>query len=252
MFIYPVHLNLQGKSVLVIGGGNVATRKVLGLLEAGARITLVSPEITPEIKKAVTKQAVVWVNRKYSDIDLGGAMLVFAATDNAELNEEIARQCHLRRIFCNVVNNPHCCDFVTPSRIRRGSLTITISTDGKAPLLTKKIRQELEEHFGPEMEKLVDVIGKVRRKLIFQGKSLAVEKMSRLDLDPLKEILKLGNEEDGEKWLNKQLGIKTDNQPMIDVAVSNSKHHKGAAPAGRPLETPKGTAPLRSTVPNSK
>lgn len=204
---YPVHLNLAGKQVLVVGGGEVAARKVSGLLEAGARVTLVSPEITPELKRAVGKQALVWVNRTYREVDLGGAMLVFAATDDPELNAQIAHKCHFRRIFCNVANDAEACDFIIPSRIKRGSLTLTVSTDGKAPFLTRKIRQELEKQFGPEMEKLIDVLSRVRRQLIREGQQLLVEKMANLNLDPLIEILKRGTTIEAEKWVAEQLGV---------------------------------------------
>lgn len=160
--MYPVQLDITNKTCAVIGGGSVAERKVKGLLDCGARVRVVSPEVTDRISTLVSQGKIEWRQKKYSDGDLEGAILVFAATNNGEVQEKICREAEERGQLLNVVDNPHRCTFHVPASVRRGDLTLTVSTGGRSPALAAEIRQRLEEEFGPEYEILIQVMSQVR------------------------------------------------------------------------------------------
>jgi len=161
--LYPVAIKVQGRRCLVVGGGNVAERKVAGLQECGAEVVLVSPELTPELERLVADGRVIHLNREFVEGDLEGVHLAICATDNKALNREIARLCENRRIPVNVVDNPELSTFFVPSVIRRGPLCIGITTGGNSPLLARRLREELEEHIGPEFGELTLFLGKLRQ-----------------------------------------------------------------------------------------
>ncbi len=161
--LYPVAIKVQGRRCLVVGGGNVAARKVAGLQECGAEVVLVSPELTPELERLVADGRVIHLNREFVEGDLEGVHLAICATDNKALNREIARLCENRRIPVNVVDNPELSTFFVPSVIRRGPLCICITTGGNSPLLARRLREELEEHIGPEFGELTLFLGKLRQ-----------------------------------------------------------------------------------------
>jgi precorrin-2 dehydrogenase/sirohydrochlorin ferrochelatase len=144
---YPVFLNLKDRRVVVVGGGKVAERKVLALLRCGADLTVVSPEITRNIEREKKKGGIKHIRRQYRKADLRAAFLVIAATDSPEINERVSRDAPC---LVNVVDTPHLCNFIVPSVIKRGALTIAISTGGISPALSRSVREELEKIFGAE------------------------------------------------------------------------------------------------------
>jgi precorrin-2 dehydrogenase/sirohydrochlorin ferrochelatase len=158
---YPAFLNLQGKKVVVVGGGKVAERKILALLNAGTDITVISPEITERIKKEKLKGKIKHISRQYRRGDSKEAFLVIAATDSEVINKDVSEGA-----FCllNVVDTPHLCNFIVPSVVRRGPLTIAISTSGISPALSKSIRKELEKCYGEEFTKYLRLLEKIREK----------------------------------------------------------------------------------------
>ncbi|TDA69349.1 MAG: bifunctional precorrin-2 dehydrogenase/sirohydrochlorin ferrochelatase [Clostridia bacterium] len=163
---YPVYCDLQGKPCTVVGGGQVAERKVQSLLECGARVTVVSPTLdTPRLREWCQQDLLALLPRSYRPGDVAGAFLVISATDQAEVNALVARDCRARGIIVNVVDAPELCDFIVPSVVRRGDLVISISTGGKSPLLARLLREELEERYGPEYGILADMLGEARRQL---------------------------------------------------------------------------------------
>lgn len=163
---YPINLNLKNKKVLVVGGGKVAERKIGSLLECGAKVYVVSYEITPVIDELVINHQIIFVQRGYAPIDLEDAFLVICATDNEEVNQKVARDCFERNILVNVVDDPPKCNFFVPSVLRRGSLAIAISTEGKSPLMAKRIRRQLETQFGPEYGIFLELMGELRERII--------------------------------------------------------------------------------------
>ena len=166
MKYYPINLDIRDKKIIVIGGGSVAHQKVIGLLEGGAQITLISPHLSAEIVELQKEKRISVIQRSYQKGDLEGAFLVFGATNHPEINQQIHKEARERGILFNAVDQPEECDFTIPSRISRGELLITISTGGKAPFLAKAIRKKLESIFGPEYGELVNLAGKWRKSFI--------------------------------------------------------------------------------------
>jgi precorrin-2 dehydrogenase/sirohydrochlorin ferrochelatase len=158
---YPAFLNLQGKRVVVIGGGKVAERKVLALLRAGASITVISPEITKRIGREKLKERIRHIPRQYRKGYVKDAFLVIAATDSYSINKKVSEGAPC---LVNVVDTPSLCNFIVPSVIRQGPLTIAVSTSGVSPALSKSIRKELEKLYGFEFAKYLRLLEKIRKK----------------------------------------------------------------------------------------
>jgi uroporphyrin-III C-methyltransferase/precorrin-2 dehydrogenase/sirohydrochlorin ferrochelatase len=163
--LFPIFLKLAGRPCLVVGGGAVAEAKMHGLVRCGAKVRLVAPKAAPGIREAASLGQIVWEERSFQPSDLAGIFLVVAATNSRELHEEIFRRCQQAGILCNAVDEPERCDFYYPAVVRRGALQIAISTAGKSPFLAQRLRQELEERFGPEYGAWLEEIGRQRREL---------------------------------------------------------------------------------------
>ena len=157
--LYPIFLDLSERRCVVVGGGEVASRKARKLLQARARVVVISPEITPELESV----AVEVHRRPYGEGDLEGACLAFAATDSRDVNAAVAREGRERGIPVNVADRPSDGDFALPSTLRRGSLQVAVSTGGASPTLARRIKDELEEVFGPEWAGIVAELGRDRR-----------------------------------------------------------------------------------------
>ncbi len=166
MKYYPVFLDLKNKECAVIGGGLVAERKVELLLECGAKIMVISPELTDKLEKLRNLGKVFQVKRKYRFGDLEGAFLAICATNDPDVNLRVYEEAIERNILVNVVDEPTLCNFIVPSTVRRGDLVIAISTSGSCPALAKKLRKELEKVFGPEYKEYVNLLRKLREKLM--------------------------------------------------------------------------------------
>lgn len=162
MQYYPVYFNLQDSRCVVVGGGAVAERKVLELLGAGARVTVVSPDMTVELKSLAETGRLTWVPRTYAPGDLSGAFLAIGATDDRAVNEQVWEEARARSLPVNVVDDPQHLNFITPAVVRRGDLAIAISTGGKAPALASRLRQQLERTIGDEYGELVEIAGEMR------------------------------------------------------------------------------------------
>lgn len=166
MFDYPVYLNLKDKKCLVVGGGKVAERKVRALLDCGARVYVVSPRLTDWLAKAAEDGKITSVRRNYTATDLEDAFLVVGATDNNKINSRVAEDCSERNILVNIVDDPAGCNFIVPAVFRQGPLCISVSTEGRSPMLARKIREDLETVFGPEYRDFLDLMGDVREHII--------------------------------------------------------------------------------------
>ncbi|MDN5345061.1 MAG: precorrin-2 dehydrogenase [Clostridia bacterium] len=162
MGFYSMVVELTDRPCLVVGGGHVGERKVLHLLEAGARITLVSPEATRTLADLALARQLVWWRRLYQPGDLQGMTLVFAVTGDATLNARVAADCQKAGVLVNVADDPEKCSFIVPAVLRRGDLQIAISTAGKSPALARQLRRQLEAEIGPEFGPWVDFLGEVR------------------------------------------------------------------------------------------
>jgi precorrin-2 dehydrogenase / sirohydrochlorin ferrochelatase len=159
---YPIYLDVEGHTVLIVGGGSVAERKVETLLRSGAVISVVSPEFTPAFERWNDEERVRLHRKPYDAGDLGGAFLVIASTGQRPVNEAVASDCRERRIPVNVVDDPSLCDFIVPAVLERGSIQIAVSTGGRSPALARRIRDRLETMLGGEYAELNEILGLLR------------------------------------------------------------------------------------------
>jgi precorrin-2 dehydrogenase / sirohydrochlorin ferrochelatase len=159
---YPMMVDLTGRRCLVVGGGRVAERKVGLLLDCGAAVEVVSPATTPRLAALASAGSIRLVRRAARSDDLVGAFLVFVATDDPEVNHAVAAEAREAGSLVNVADAPEACSFLVPSAIRRGDLTIAISTGGGSPALAKRLRQRLEETIGPEYEAFLAALRELR------------------------------------------------------------------------------------------
>jgi precorrin-2 dehydrogenase / sirohydrochlorin ferrochelatase len=179
MRYYPVFLDVAGKPVVVVGGGNVAWQKVEGLVDAGAEVTVISPDLLPEIQQLVNEGRVKYIAREYKDGDMDGYFLAFVATDDRSENSVVAKEAREKRIWINAVDDIPNCDFIMPGIIRRGELILAISTSGTSPAMARKVREDLEAFLTEEDAMVLDLAAEVRRELAEQG--VAVKGCDRCD-----------------------------------------------------------------------
>lgn len=171
----PVMLKLDGIRAVVVGGGNVAERKVLALLEAADEdegksaaewmkpfITVISPSLTDKLAALALQGRIAWLQREYLEGDLAGAKLAFAATNAPRVNERVAAEAKVREIWANVADDPETSGMIMPSTLRRGKLMLAVSTAGASPSAARRIRRELEARYGPEYEIWLDWLAEAR------------------------------------------------------------------------------------------
>ncbi len=196
MKYYPVFLNISGKKCVVVGGGEVALRKVKMLLECDGKVTVVSPKPHPEIAKLSKEGEIHLVRRDYEAEDLRDAVLAVASTNVKEINRKVADEARKEGVLLNVVDDPEQSDYIVPSFFQRGDLTIAISTGGTSPALARKMRAKLEQDFGKEYASLLSLIGEVRSVLKKKGYVVSPDAWQEaLDLDILIELVRAGQRE---------------------------------------------------------
>ena len=166
MKYYPVNLDMTNKRCVVVGGGEIAERKVERLLECGAQVTVVSKSLTPVLKARKKTGQMDHIDRDYEDQALDGAFMVIGATDRNDVNERISKEAMARGLLVNIVDDPDRCNFILPSLVQQGDLSIAISTGGKSPALAKKLRKELEKQYGPEYQTLLVIMGILRKRIL--------------------------------------------------------------------------------------
>jgi precorrin-2 dehydrogenase/sirohydrochlorin ferrochelatase len=176
--LFPMFLKLSGRPCLVVGAGTIAESKIASLLEAGARVRVVAPEATPQVRSWAQFNAIEWHRRPFQPDDLDGMFLIVAATSSTELHERIFAQATHRGVLCNIVDVPAFCDFYYPSVVQRGALQIAISTAGQSPALAQRLRKQLEDQFGPEYEEWLAQLGDAREKL--RSSTMDPEELKRL------------------------------------------------------------------------
>jgi precorrin-2 dehydrogenase len=165
MSLFPIFVKLQGRLVIVVGGGSVAEGKIAGLLAAGARVRVISPAITPGFAEWVRDRKIEWLPKMFAPGDLTGAYLIIAATSAPGVNDAVFQEAEAHGIFCNAVDDIEHCHFYYGAVVQRGDLQIAISTNGKSPALAQRLRRELEAHFGPEYELWLEWLGGARELL---------------------------------------------------------------------------------------
>lgn len=163
---YPVFVDLVRRLAIVVGGGEVAERKVTTLVKCGAEVAVIAPQVTTAINEMEAAGRVTVERREFVSGDLVGAFVVICATDSPEVNEAVFREAEGRGCLVNVVDKPDLCNFIVPSIVRRGGLQIAISTGGAAPALAKRLRRRLTEEFGPEWAEYIDLLRQVRELVL--------------------------------------------------------------------------------------
>ena len=202
LMYYPIFLNTHGKRCVVIGGGEVATRRVMVLLSCGADVTVVSPTLHPDLAQLAEAKAISVINRDYETGDLKDAFIAIASTDMSETNRKVADEARKRRVLVNVVDSSGESDFIVPSVLQRGDLTVAISTAGGSPALARKIRTRLEQNIGEEYSVLLSLIKEVRSELKKQKRVLNADLWQEaLDLDVLVRLLRAGQRKEAKAFL---------------------------------------------------
>ena len=161
----PLFLDVKNKPCLVVGGGRVASRKLSLLIRAQARITVVAPDITPEIRDQVDEDRVIWLQKKITPEDLKDFQLVLVATDDRDVNSEIATYCKERNILVNTADDVQNCNFILPSMIDRSPVQIAVSTGGASPVLARMLRAKLENCIPAAYGQLAKLIESYRLRV---------------------------------------------------------------------------------------
>ena len=169
MSLFPMFVKLEGRRVVVVGGGEIAAGKIGGLLQAGAKILVVSPALNAQLNSHVRENKIEWGEKEFSGDDLRDAFLVVAATSVPSVNESVYRAAEERGLLCNAVDDIQNCHFYYGAVVQRGDLQIAISTNGKSPALAQRLRKELEEQFGPEYVDWLEWLGAAREVLRAAG-----------------------------------------------------------------------------------
>ncbi len=181
MGYYPLFVELKDRTCVVVGGGPVAERKVMGLADTGARIKVISPKITKNLGRLASSRKIEHIKRAFRSGDLDGAFIAIGATSSKKTNERIHEEAEKRNVLVNIVDRPGLSRFISPSVVDRGGLKLAITTSGKCPLLSKTIRKELEKSFPQEYALFVEILGEVRKRLLKEG--IKNDKKDRIILD---------------------------------------------------------------------
>lgn len=165
MKYYPVFLDIKDRKCVIVGGGEVALRKAERLLDCGAKISVISPKLVPELAALRDEHLISHIAAEYSGELINTAALIIGATDDEKINARISRDARAKGIPVNIVDDPQKCDFILPSVVQRGDLTVAIGTGGKSPALARHLREELEARYGKEYEIILDILGDLRTKM---------------------------------------------------------------------------------------
>ena len=165
MELFPIFLKLEGRNCLVVGAGQVGTQKISGLLDAGARVTVVEPSPAFAVREFFGDR-VIWHERKYFPGDLDNKFLVIAATSDERVNRQIYEEAQRRGILANVVDVPPLCDFYYPALVRRGALVVAVSSGGESPHLAQRVRDEINQLLPDHLGETVERIGNERRRIL--------------------------------------------------------------------------------------
>jgi precorrin-2 dehydrogenase/sirohydrochlorin ferrochelatase len=208
MKTYPLFALIEDRACLVVGGGAVGERKVRDLLLAGARVTVVSRDLTPGLAELAAQGRLHYIQGDFTPQHLDGMILVVGATDDMEVNREVSTAAQARGLLVNIVDAPELCTFIVPAQVRRGPLTIAVSTGGASPALARKVREELEERFGPEYGLFLRVLQVVRDQVLAgrRGHPENLGLFQGLVAGPLQEAVTRGDRPRALAVLEKALG----------------------------------------------
>jgi len=201
------NLQIEGKTIIVIGGGAVAERKVCNILSAGAELTVISPTVTYELQRLRDEGNIRHLSRRFQAGDLAGAFMVIAATNDHAANQAVAAEAKALGVLAEITDQPAAGNVTSPAIIRQGELSIAISTNNLAPALSAAIKKELAPLFGPEYAKSVRLLGAIREKLLTEGAASTYNKQVLRDLaDKLPALFASGADGEIDKLLQNHLG----------------------------------------------
>ncbi len=169
--LYPVNLRLRDVRCLVVGGGRVALGKVRGLLEAGADVTVVAPEVVDELDELGRAGEITIERRRYERGEATGYRLAVTATGDPEFDGAVFEDAEAAGVWINAADDPAHCSFTVPARVRRGPLLVTFATGGQSPALAAWLRERFEAELGPEYEQLLAMLAEARADLVARGQS---------------------------------------------------------------------------------
>jgi precorrin-2 dehydrogenase / sirohydrochlorin ferrochelatase len=204
MVYYPINLNLNGRKVVVIGGGRIAERKITGLIEAMAVVTVISPKLTIELTEYAEEGKITWKKRDFTAEDIQDAFLVIAATNQPETNLSVKKAAAPHQLV-SLVDNPEVSDFILPAVVNQGKLSITVSTSGASPILAKKIKQEIADQFGPEYKEYVDFLYSCRKRILEKVDDPKIKKLLLSEITEPTYLHSKTRHEDFKKIMNQRL-----------------------------------------------
>ena len=207
MSFFPIYLEMRGRRCLVIGGGAVAERKIAHLLEAGAEVTVISPNASENVARWSKNNSIQLEARCYQNGDLDGYELAFVATDDDRVNASVYQEGKSRGVWVNAADDPAHCDFILPSVLRRGDLTVAVSSGGQSPALARTIREELEIYFSREYEQLAQLAAETRAELHQRSLHVPFETWRRALSGDVRQFLMRGEIARAKSHLLKELGV---------------------------------------------
>lgn len=222
---YAAFMNLEHRRCVVVGGGAVAERKVGSLQAAGASTVIIAPTVSDGIRAAAEDGALSWTERAYRRGDLNGALLAFAATNDRAVNADVVTDARMAGVLVNSVDDPRAGDFIVPATVRRGDVSVAVSTGGRSPSFARQLREELEAWLTPARVQLLDELGEVRRQLQASGRSPGPEAWRRVASSELLDDIERGD----------LLAVR---RRLLDTLVqgSSSVQHGPELNAGRTLD----------------
>ena len=198
---YPVFIDVQDRTCVVIGGGNIGEEKVQKLLECGAKLVVVSPEVNDGVARLADDNRIEWLRREYEPGDLASAFIAIAATDDNGVNRQISKEAEERNVLLNVVDVTHLCTFIAPSVARRGEVTIATSTGGASPALARKFREELTGSRLLEYADLAPLLSDARSELKSLNVRIAPDHWQTCITESLLDMVQAGDTELAKKTL---------------------------------------------------
>ena len=207
MGYYPIFLELNERRCVVIGGGAVAERKVAALVQTGARVTVISPKLTANLADWSRQASIHAIGRPYRPGDLADCEIAFVATDDPQVNAAVYEEGKRRGVWVNAADDPTHCDFILPSVLRRGTLTVAISTGAASPALARTVREELENYFSDDYGIVARLAAEVRRELRARGIAPDYDTWHKALTGELRQWVRRGERRRAKAFLLKELGV---------------------------------------------
>jgi len=206
---YPVYIELREQPCVVIGGGKIAEGKVEGLIVAQASVTVISPDLTSGLQMLAEQKQITYIARAYQPGDLSAAFLVICATDQPEINHQVWEEATANRQLVNVVDDTPRCNFIAPSILRKGDLTIAISTSGRAPALAVRLKERLQRELGPEYERFLELAAELREPFTRNVPDFETRKALWYKLvdSEILDVLARGDEEAAKEIISRVVGF---------------------------------------------